>query len=194
VMGRSAGPDAAAGLLSLLLVVALVARLFGRFEDRRGLRGIVVAGGVALVALAPNWITSEPVAKAATSPNVLAWQPSELQRQRAEGHPVLVVFTADWCLTCKVNEHTVLESEAVQQALAHGGFRVLKADWTRHDETIRRELARFGKAGVPLYLVYQPGAAEPQVLPELLTVERMLTALADREPGHAQQVREADAS
>ena len=105
-----------------------------------------------------------------------------------------MVFTADWCLTCQVNERTVLESEPVQAALARGGFTVLEADWTRRDETIRRELARFGRAGVPLYLVYPRGAAEPQVLPELLSVERMLTALADREPGHAQPVRGADAS
>jgi thiol:disulfide interchange protein DsbD len=115
-------------------------------------------------------------------------------RLRAEGRPVLVVFTADWCLTCKLNEQTVLESEAVQRALQAGGFTVLEADWTRRDETIRRELARFGKAGVPLYLVYQPGAAEPQVLPELLSVERVLGALEVRERDHAQGTGEADAS
>jgi thiol:disulfide interchange protein DsbD len=193
VMGRSAGPDAGAGLLALLLAVALVVRVFARLEERPALRGAVLAAGIALVAASPNWIHSESAAAAAAEPRA-AWQPAELARLRAEGRPVLVVFTADWCLTCKVNEQTVLESEAVQSALVAGGYTVLEADWTRRDEAIRRELARYGKAGVPLYLVYQPGAAEPQVLPELLSVERMLAALEVRERDHAQGTGEADAS
>jgi thiol:disulfide interchange protein DsbD len=194
VMGRSAGPDAVAGLLVLLLAVALLVRLFGRFEENRALRGAALAAGVLLVAAAPNWIRSAPAADAAPSELRAAWEPGELARLRAEGRPVLVVFTADWCLTCKVNESTVLESEAVQGALRQGGYAVLEADWTRRDERIRRELARFGKAGVPLYLVYQPGAAEPQVLPELLSTERMLGALEIRERDHVQATRGADAS
>jgi thiol:disulfide interchange protein DsbD len=196
VMGRSAGTDAAAGLLALLLVVAFVARLFGRLEQRRGLRAALLAAGVALVASSPNWITAESPASHApeTEIEATAWSPEAVASLREAGRPVLVVFTADWCLTCQMNESAVLDSEPVLSALAQGGWAVLEADWTRRDETIRRELARYGKAGVPLYLVYREGAAEPQVLPELLTVERMLTALADREPGHAQAVREADAS
>jgi thiol:disulfide interchange protein DsbD len=193
VMGRSAGPDAVAGLLALLLAVALVVRVFARLEQRPALRGAVLAAGIALVAASPNWIHSDP-APGAASEQRAAWQPAELARLRAEGRPVLVVFTADWCLTCKVNEQTVLESDAVQGALEAGGYAVLEADWTRRDETIRRELARYGKAGVPLYLVYQPGAGEPQVLPELLSIERMLTALEVRERDHAQGTGEADAS
>jgi thiol:disulfide interchange protein DsbD len=192
VMGRSAGADAVAALLALLLALALGVRIFGRLGERRALRGALLAAGIALVAAAPNWIEREPAAAPAEAR--LAWNPAELARLRAEGRPVLVVFTADWCLTCKVNESTVLESEAVRRALAAGGFAVLEADWTRRDEAIRQELARFGKAGVPLYLVYQPGAAEPQVLPELLSVERMLAALEVRERDHAQGTREADAS
>jgi thiol:disulfide interchange protein DsbD len=193
VMGRSAGADAVAGLLALLLALALVMRVFGRLGERPALRGALLAAGFALVAAAPNWIETES-ASAAPSEARPAWNPGELARLRAEGRPVLVVFTADWCLTCKVNESTVLESEAVQRALAAGGFAVLEADWTRRDEGIRQELARFGKAGVPLYLVYQPGAAEPQVLPEILSVERMVAALEVRERDHAQGTREADAS
>jgi thiol:disulfide interchange protein DsbD len=193
VMGRSAGPDAVAGLLALLLAVALVVRVFARLEQRPALRGAVLAAGIALVAASPNWIHSESTAATASEQRA-AWQPAELARLRAEGRPVLVVFTADWCLTCKVNEQTVLDSDAVQNALVAGGYTVLEADWTRRDEAIRRELARYGKAGVPLYLVYQPGAAEPQVLPELLSVERVLTALEVRERDHAQSTGEADAS
>jgi thiol:disulfide interchange protein/DsbC/DsbD-like thiol-disulfide interchange protein len=194
VMGRSAGADAAAGLLALLLALAAIVRVFAKFGERRGLRAAALCAGVALVALGPNWIRSTPAPAGPESEADAAWSPVELARLRSEGRPVLVVFTADWCLTCKVNESTVLASAPVQAALRDGGWAVLEADWTRHDETIRRELARHGKAGVPLYLVYQPGAAEPQVLPELLSIERVVTALAIGEPDHAQAMRGADAS
>jgi thiol:disulfide interchange protein len=190
VMGRSAGPDAAAGLLALLLALALVVRVSAKLGEHRALRAAVFAAGLALVAGAPNWIRSAP----APEPGRAAWTPGELARLRAEGRPVLVIFTADWCLTCKVNERTVLASEAVQGAVRAGEWAVLVADWTRPDDAIRREPARFGKAGVPLYLVYPPGAAEPQVLPELLSIERVSSALVVREPGHAQAMRGADAS
>jgi thiol:disulfide interchange protein DsbD len=96
---------------------------------------------------------------------------------------VFVYFTAVWCLTCKVNEHAVLDDERVRERLAAGGFETFRGDWTRRDDEIRKELARFGRAGVPLYLVYGPGAAgRPIVLPELLTVELFLNALQQAAP------------
>jgi thiol:disulfide interchange protein/DsbC/DsbD-like thiol-disulfide interchange protein len=96
----------------------------------------------------------------------------------AAGQPSFVVFTADWCITCKVNEHTVLDRLIVQQALRENGFVLFKADWTRRDETIRKKLAEFGRAGVPLYLVYSPDAPNhPQVLSELLSRREVITAL-----------------
>jgi thiol:disulfide interchange protein DsbD len=194
VMAKSAGPDAAAGLLALLLALALLVRWFGRAESRRRLRAGLLVAGVALVALSPNWIRPQPERLAPVAEGRAAWSPPELARLRAQGRPVLVVFTADWCLTCKVNESGVLASAAVEDALARLGYAVLEADWTRRDEAIRRELLRFGRAAVPLYLVYQPGAAEPQVLPELLSVERVLAALEFGDSDHMQATREADAS
>jgi thiol:disulfide interchange protein DsbD len=194
VMGRSAGVDAAVGLLALLLALAGIVRAFAKLGEQRALRAALLAAGVLLVAGASNWIRVEPAPAALPGEGHAVWSPAELARLRAEGRPVLAVFTADWCLTCKVNERTVLASEPVQEALRRGGWSVLVADWTRRDEEIRRELARFGKAGVPLYLVYRPQAAEPQVLPELLGVERVVSALAIGEPDHAQAMRGADAS
>ena len=193
VLGRSAGVDALAALLALLLAVALGARTFGKVEGR-GLRGLLVASGVGLVALGSNGIALAPAPLQAPVSAPAAWSAEALAALRAEGRPVVVVFSADWCLTCKWNERSVLGSEAVEDALARGGFAVLHADWTRRDEAIRQELSRFGRAGVPLTLVYRAGEAEPQVLPELLSVDRMLAALEGSEAHHAQSVREADAS
>ena len=97
----------------------------------------------------------------------------------AAGRPSFVVFTADWCITCQVNERAVLERRAVREALRENGFALFKADWTRQDEVIRAKLAEFGRAGVPLYLVYSPNAPNhPQVLSELLSRREVISALA----------------
>ncbi|MCP5041262.1 MAG: thiol:disulfide interchange protein, partial [bacterium] len=100
-------------------------------------------------------------------------------------HAVFVYFTADWCITCKVNEQLVLEDEAIVDTIERLGVMTFRADWTLRDETIRAELARHGKAGVPVYLIYDPSRPErPQVLPELITVDLMQKALerASRTP------------
>jgi thiol:disulfide interchange protein DsbD len=193
VIGRSAGVDALAGLLALLLAVALGAWSFAKLEGR-SLRGLVAASVIGIAVLGSNRIALSPEPLRAPASATAAWSAEALAALRAEGRPVVVVFSADWCLTCKWNERSVLGSEAVEAALARGGFALLHADWTRRDEAIRQELARFGRAGVPLTLVYHAGAAEPQVLPELLSVGHMLAALDESEPRHAQAAREADAS
>ncbi len=191
VLGRSAGVDAQAALLVLLLSVALAVWIFGKLE-RRDLRGAVFALGLGVVAFGSNHVTVAPALPIQASASV--WKPETLARLRAAGRPVVVVFTADWCLTCKWNERTVLASAPVRASLERGGFTLLVADWTRRDEDIRRELARFGRAGVPLTLVYHADADEPQLLPELLTVEAMLAALEPGEARHAQAAGAADGS
>jgi thiol:disulfide interchange protein DsbD len=193
VLGRSAGVDALAALLALLLAVAVAAWTFGKLE-RQGLRGLVLALCVGLVAVGTNQLGVAPRSDPSRPPEAETWTPEALARLRSEGRAVVVVFTADWCLTCKWNERTVLGSEPVRDALARGGFALLRADWTRRDEAIRSELARFGRAGVPLTLVYHAGAEQPQLLPELLTLEGMLAALDAGEARHAQGARAADAS
>jgi thiol:disulfide interchange protein DsbD len=117
------------------------------------------------------------------------WQAFDAAANDAElrgGRPVFVDFTAAWCLTCAVNERAVISSDAVQGEFARRDFALFKADWTLRDETIRRELARFGRAGVPLYVVYDPAAPhEPRVLSELLTIDGLLDALRPRESSGA---------
>ena len=90
--------------------------------------------------------------------------------------PVFVYFTADWCITCKANERLALKTETVRDAFAAAGVKTLVADWTRRDEKIAAVLARYGRAGVPLYLFYPAGSREPIELPQILR-PGMLTAL-----------------
>ena len=99
-----------------------------------------------------------------------------LSEARASGKPVFAYFTADWCLTCKVNEAAAIEREDTRDAFARAGVVVLRGDWTRRDPEITRFLTEQGAAGVPL-TVWYPAGGGVQKLPQVLT-PAMLTELA----------------
>ncbi len=107
----------------------------------------------------------------ASLPQSSVWSPARLAELRAEGHSVFVDFTAAWCVTCKANEVSVIHKPKAQKLFARTNTVILVADWTRRDDVIAAELARHGRSGVPLYLVYAPGTdnANPQILPQILT-------------------------
>lgn len=181
--GRSADVDAMAGLLAVLLTVALAAWAYGAVQLRaRPWRLGVLAGSSLIVALALHLGPGGGETAGAHEEPAIAWsrfEPRAVASALREGRLVFIDFTADWCITCKVNERTVLADAAVRERLRELGVLLLKADWTRRDEVIRAELERFGKAGVPMYLLYSPKApSAPVILPELLTVDVMLEALA----------------
>jgi thiol:disulfide interchange protein/DsbC/DsbD-like thiol-disulfide interchange protein len=98
-----------------------------------------------------------------------SFSPAALANARATGKPVFVYFTADWCLSCKANEAGAINREAVQKAFDKRGVVTLVGDWTNGDPVITRTLAEHGRNSVPLYLWYAPGAATPEILPQILT-------------------------
>jgi thiol:disulfide interchange protein/DsbC/DsbD-like thiol-disulfide interchange protein len=111
------------------------------------------------------------------------WQPydaAKVAALAASGKPVLVNFTASWCLTCLFNERNAFHDASVQALLRAKGVTLVKGDWTNSDPVITAALASFGRAGVPLYVVYNatPGSAEPAVLPQLLTAGIVMDAFA----------------
>jgi thiol:disulfide interchange protein DsbD len=107
--------------------------------------------------------------------------PPRLAHALAQNKIVFVDFTADWCVNCKVNEHLVLDSGPVRDAFQQRGVILLEADWTSGDKDITALLQKFGRAGVPCYVVYPPGG-NPIVLPEVITRDIVLRAL-DRAAG-----------
>jgi thiol:disulfide interchange protein DsbD len=190
VLAQQSGPEGLARLLAAAVALGLAAWLFGlgqrrRAEGGRGRAWLVLATASAafcvfVVAGAPQ--AASRSAAAAPTAGALASQPFSPERLaalRARGRPVLVNFTAAWCVTCQVNERLAFSSGEVAAAFARTGATYLVADWTRRDGVIAKALADQGRIGVPLYLVYGAAAAEPKVLPQLLTPALVAQALDD---------------
>ncbi len=154
----------------------------GEGNGRRiGLAGVALAVVGALVLLKVPDATGADAAPAGTTAAADGWQPfsqAKLDSLRAEGKPVFVDFTADWCITCKVNERVALSDPSVKTALADQGVVLLRGDWTKRDGAITRVLEANGRAGVPLYLFYAKGAGDkPAILPQILTADTVLNSL-----------------
>jgi thiol:disulfide interchange protein/DsbC/DsbD-like thiol-disulfide interchange protein len=174
ILSRQTGTE---GLL-LGLGAAIVLALGLWWVGRGGGNGWMKLAPAA-VAAAAALLVIPAAAPSAASSSVLGAEPfseARLAALRQQGRPVFVYFTADWCITCKVNEGAVLNRRAVADAFRAREVAVLAGDWTSGDPAIGRFLESHGRSGVPLYLYYPPGR-EPQVLPQILSTER-LTALA----------------
>jgi thiol:disulfide interchange protein DsbD len=106
------------------------------------------------------------------------WDEAAVAAALKAGQPVFIDFTADWCLTCKFNERTVLSREQVRAAFTRHQVAFFVADWTRRDARISAKLAEHGRAGVPMYLMISPSKpGQPEVLPELLTADLVIQAV-----------------
>lgn len=139
---------------------------------------------MALTALALGWLLvqqvggKDPVAaeEALKAAGHEPFSEKRLEELRQQGKPVFLYFTADWCLTCKVNEKTAIGTDGVAAHFKAKGITVMVGDWTDGDPAITRFLEARGRSGVPLYLHYPAGTAEPREMPQLLTQD-MLKAL-----------------
>jgi thiol:disulfide interchange protein len=104
------------------------------------------------------------------------YNPTRVAALRAENRPVFINFTAAWCITCKVNEKVTLSTAKVEEVFERNNVAYLKADWTNQNEEISTALRALGRDGVPLYVLYMPGA-DAQILPQILTPETLIEAL-----------------
>ena len=168
------GQAGAIGVAAVLAAMALIGFAVWAAQGKRaGKTSAVVA---LLIAVPVLWTGLNGKDASALEPQV--WQPGLAQKLQAEGHVVFVDFTADWCLTCQVNERVALSSKKVQRAFTKADAVYLVADWTNRNDAIAKALARHGRAGVPLYLVYRPGMKQPVILPQLLTEGMVVDAVS----------------
>jgi len=180
-------------LAVFLVILALAAWIFGQFFQRgRARRGwalattfaVILIGYAAVLEGQLHWRSPAPPpipgTLAAESADGIPWQrwsPAAVTEARAQGRPVLVDFTADWCLTCQVNKKVAIDVPSVRSKLKAINALPLLGDYTRFPDDITAELNRYGRAGVPLVLVFPRGSGQPQILPEALTPGIVLEAL-----------------
>ena len=195
VFGQQTGHGAVALLLFGMLLLGMAAWVVHRWSAPQLSRaaalvtrsavaamvlGAVAAGVIGAGVERSASATSGTTAADASARGASTWQPfstDKIERLRAEGRPVFVDFTAAWCLTCQVNERTVLNTNAVQRAFDERNVALIKADWTNRDPAITKALESHGRSGVPVYVLYPGDGSGPTLLPEVLTEDIVLNAL-----------------
>ncbi|TAN04666.1 MAG: protein-disulfide reductase DsbD [Rhodanobacteraceae bacterium] len=187
VLAHQRGADAVALVLVAMVLLGAAAWWHGRGHPGRGL-GHAFTGVLALAAIVALVGVAHlaPPARAAVteSGDAVAFSPAKLQALRQAGTPVFVDIGADWCVTCKANEYTVLDTSSFRALLKQTGAVYMKGDWTDVDPAIGAYLAKFHSPGVPLYVVYPRGGGAGHALPTVLTASLVRSALvhADMEP------------
>jgi thiol:disulfide interchange protein DsbD len=182
VAGQQIGIDGMARVLSGLLLLALAIWLFSVWRHDQGGSRMAAIGCAIAAAIGSTFVAVTSV-RAPEAPIRVAdsvsvpFAEGEIPAIRASGRAVFVNMTAAWCITCLVNERVALDTEAVRDALAARSIVYMKGDWTNRDAAISSYLASFGRAGVPLYVLYPPGDGAPRVLPQILTESSLLDAL-----------------
>jgi thiol:disulfide interchange protein DsbD len=171
VAGRQTSIDVAAAVVIglVLLVMGLWVWKLNSKPTTRVLAAATLAAALAVPVLA--------ISETEVEPDFLAYSPELLADLRADSQPVFINLTADWCITCLVNERIALSSEKVKQLMRDKGINYLKGDWTNSDPQITELLERFNRSGVPLYLLYPRGQGEAEILPQILTESMVVDAL-----------------
>jgi thiol:disulfide interchange protein len=166
--------------IAAVLVVALLLAAVGRVQRRAtGMAwapsALAAIAAIAAIVLVPATAANHASAVAGAEP----WSAARTAAYVDQRKPVFVYFTADWCLSCKVNETTSIDRDEVRAAFRKAGVKVLAGDWTNGDPAITRFLESRGRAGVPLYLWYAPGKP-PEELPQVLTPGMLIARAQER--------------
>src|SRR5690554_3908553 len=185
VFGRQTGIDSLTLLLLAVVLFATALWWWGKQQLKTKTSKAQSAVVLLFIVLAGlsfyQALTLSPIANnannLATEKNNL-WSQAKLDKLRKE-QPVLVNMTADWCITCLANERVALHTDTTQALFKEYNVVELKGDWTMQDPAITEYLAKFGRNGVPLYVLYFPGK-EPQVLPQILS-NRIIREYVTRE-------------
>ena len=181
VLGTLAGTDAMLAAMIGAVFIGLAAWSYGASQNagprikKWGFGAAVVSAVMAAVLVTQISPVTTKGAVAYDGPGE-PYTTARLAELRSENKPVFINMTADWCITCKVNERVAL-GDAFEEALAKNGVTYLKGDWTARDSQITDLLQSFGRLGVPLYAVY-PANGDPVLLPQILTPDSLVSALS----------------
>ncbi|QRP63592.1 protein-disulfide reductase DsbD [Rhodanobacter sp. FDAARGOS 1247] len=183
VLANQRGADAVGLVLVAMVLLAMTLWWFERSRSRGAISklAVVVLAIATVVPMALLAHVPPPSASAATEEGVVAYSPEKLASLRTAGTPVFVDMTADWCVTCKANEHTVLDTDAFRALLRRTGAVYMKGDWTDVNPTISAFLQQYNSPGVPLYVVFPKNGGPGKQLSTVLTrsmVEQALTEAA----------------
>lgn len=173
VLTGEAGADGLGVTLLAMVAAAFVVFLLQRESAILKLLAFVIAIGIAVET--PKWVMLLPVNSSHATENFT----EKLATLRKEGKAVFVDATADWCITCKVNEKVALSKPEVKAAFTSKNITLLVADWTRGDPQITEYLKSFERSGVPIYVYYPPNGGEPKLLPQILTPQIVLDAIGE---------------
>jgi thiol:disulfide interchange protein DsbD len=183
VLANQRGADAVGLVLVAMVLLAMTLWWFERSRSR-GAPSKVAVAVLALATLVPMYLLAHvppPSSTAVAEEGVVAYSPEKLAELRAAGTPVFVDMTADWCVTCKANEHAVLDTQAFRDLLQRTGAVYMKGDWTDVNPTISAFLQQYHSPGVPLYVVFPKHGGPGKQLSTVLTrsiVEQALTEAA----------------
>jgi thiol:disulfide interchange protein/DsbC/DsbD-like thiol-disulfide interchange protein len=198
ILGNQLGMEAIIWTGAFLLMIGVALWLIGRFATLTATRrGTALTWIIALAFVGVGyWLFLSPVLQArealtespaAASTDTdqeaggIPWEPfslAKLEEHLKENQPVFLDFTAEWCLTCKVNERTVMASQEVIKKFKNSGIVPIRADWTNRNPDITKLLAKFGRSGVPLYVIFPAGRpSAPIILPEVITSGIVIDAI-----------------
>lgn len=186
LLGRASGVDAMGAIMMFSGFVAMAAWLYGLVQFQSFGRGkasslilaaALVVTGAYLAFPLPHQIPSGDM-ESSSNVEWTPWTDEGVQEALAEGRPVFVDFTADWCLTCKVNKRNAIDTPKTEAAIEKYNVAAFRADWTHENEDIRAKLQEFNRAGIPFYLVYSPeNPTQPWTLSEIITERSLISAL-----------------
>lgn len=187
VFSAQTSPLALIALLGCFLSFSVAAWIYGRWSTpiaskkerifAYAFTTLFALAGISMIGFSHEFWVQE----SALSPEIAAeWEPFSQERVASlqkQGVPVLIDFTAKWCLICQAN-HLTLSNHAVSQKLEQSGVVRMKADWTKNDPMITEALSQFGRNSVPLYVLYGCEEKEdPQILPQVLTPDIVLNSI-----------------